>query len=272
MVRLLPPPPPVQLRAELPGQLVHRLLQRRAQERVPGPHGVLPEAPVGGQDPPDHGGEGRPTEMLTALLRHDEVRHPAPDRALPRHVDPGGHGSGVQDVVPAQEPTPRLLHRARPGLHVLQQGHQDPGGDGELVGLEPHHVGHPVAAPRRQHLGDPGPSVRVRPLEAHGVHVGIVVGHQLVVRRGDDPPVGIHLVGPLADGEEALPLVAAITRNRQEPAPASPDRRDPHGLPADGAAGVGPDHVLAREVGVGARLPELLPAPGLIHAQAGQVR
>ena len=48
-------------------------------------------------------------------------------------------------------------------------------------------------------------------------------------------------------------------------------RRQAHGLPADVAVDVGPDHVFRRGQEVPARLAELGPVRGLVDPQAGQV-
>src|SRR6185437_16680335 len=53
--------------------------------------------------------------------------------------------------------------------------------------------------------------------------------------------------------------------------PVGPNGRGAHGLIADVAVPVGPHHVLRGGVAVAAGVAELLPIPGLVHAQAAEI-
>ena len=105
----------------------------------------------------------------------------------------------------------------------------------------------------------------------HRVLVGIALGEEVVVRRHEEARVGVLDVGQILDRQVAVPLVAAVARDRHEAAPARPPRRDARRLIPDGPVDTRPDHVLGGNAAVAARVAELVPASRLIHAQAREV-
>ena len=122
---------------------------------------------------------------------------------------------------------------------------------------------------RAQDLLDPGESEGVGPLEADRER--IAPGEVVLVGRGDPSSRWVDDVREFEDGQVAVPLIPAVPRHRQEPAPMAADRRQADGLPADVAGDIGPDQVHRRGQEVSAGLAELRPARGLIEPQAGQV-
>ena len=153
-----------------------------------------------------------------------------------------------------------------------QHGHERPRRNRGVIGLEAHHVHHRHPAAGAEHLGDARPSRRVGPIPADGIPERIVLGSQVVVRRRNEAlgrVVGVRL---LEDRQVAGPFVASVTRNRDETARIGANWRNAHGLPADVAGDIRPDHVLARNVAVAARSTKLRPRLCLVHAQRRHVR
>ena len=103
------------------------------------------------------------------------------------------------------------------------------------------------------------------------VLVGIVVRKQVVVRGRDEPSSGIQFRWQRRDRQIAIPLVAAVTRHRQDAAPVTANWLDARRLPSDVAFPIDPHHVLRRHVAERAGRLEFFPRGRLIHPQAGQV-
>ena len=127
-------------------------------------------------------------------------------------------------------------------------------------------------SPRAEHFGDARPAIRIGPHEADRIHVRVVERNEIVVRGRDESFRRIERVRLLLDRQIARPLVAAVARHGDEPAPVRANRRDADRLPADVPELVGPDHVLAGDVAERARVAELFPRLRLVHAQAGEIR
>ena len=137
--------------------------------------------------------------------------------------------------------------------------------------LHAHHVDDRHVAAHVEHLLDPRRPHLVAPGVVQRLPVRIAVGHGVVVRGAVEPLVGVEHAGQGGDRQVAVPLVAAVPGHRHEPAVVGPDGGHAHRLVADVAVPVGPDHVLGRDAAVAARLDELLPGAGLVHAQAREV-
>ena len=191
--------------------------------------------------------------------------------AIPSLINARGDGRLVEHEVPGHERAARRFGRRVGRRQIVQQWHELTRRDGQVIGLQTHHVGDRQLPTGAEHFGDPRPAIWIRPDKPHRVHVRIPERDQIVVRRHDESLGGIERVRLLGDREIAGPLVATIARHGDESAPVRANRRDADGLPADVSRAVCPHHVLARDEAEAARVTKLLPRRRLIHAQAREV-
>ena len=213
----------------------------------------------------------RPPDDVAGRLGHDQFAHVGAQAAFEADVDRRLDRVPVEHEVPAPQPVAQRGDLRIVELQPAQQGNDVPARDGQVVMLHAHHVDHRHVPARVQHLLHPRRPHLVAPGVVQRLPPGIAVGHRVVVRGPVEPLLGIHHAGQGGDRQIAVPLVAAVPRHRHEPAVVGPNRRDAHRLVADVPVAVGPDHVLGRDAAVAARLDELLPRAGLVHAQAGEV-
>ena len=210
-------------------------------------------------------------QVQAHAFRHDRIADHPPKLRFPRDVDTGFDRALVDHEVPVEEEEARILDHAG-GREIVEHGNELASRNGEFIGLEAHHVGHREAGPAAQHLDDPQPPVGVGPTESNRIHVRVVARDQVVVRGREKAFARVHDVRLRGNRQIAIPLVTTVAGHGYEAAPVAANRSDADRLPANRPIPIGPDHVLAGDVGVIARLAELLPRRRLIHTQRSEVR
>ena len=267
----LPVPPRGLIGTEPLLEIGERLRQAAGEHRVAAGHRVVSEPAVRRGEPVDEALGVQATDDVARHLGHDQVAKVGPQAALEADVDRRLDRVLVEHEIPVAQPVAQLGDPRIVKCDLAQQGDDVPTRDGQVVMLHAHHVDDRHVPARVQHLLHPRRPHLVAPGVVQRLPVGIAVGHRVVVRGPVEPLLGVDDAGQGGDRQKAVPLVAAVPRYRHETAVVRPDRGHAHRLVADVPVAVGPDHVLGRDPAVAARLDELFPGAGLVHAQAGEV-
>ena len=254
-------------------EIGERLGQAAGEDRVAARHGVVSEPAVRRGEPVDEALRVQAPDDVARRLGHDQVAHVGPQTALEADVDRGLDRVLVEHEVPAAQPVAQGRDLRIVELQLAQQGDDVPaprrsGRHAACASCRP-----PSCAGSRPASPPPAPArIWSPPRVVQRLPPGIAVGHGVVVRGPVEPLVGVDHAGQRGNRQIAVPLVAG-----RPPAPARA-RCDGAGSgtrppPGNRCSGHGRPRSCSR-TGCGcscARLDELLPRAGLVHAQAREI-